>query len=315
MHSEKDKRLSVPDAVVSQPEGTRDRFDDFADEVAFRIRLLTPTTGNPSSRLPGFNDKDLAFVARQWFGNVSEPIVDEEFVAEVESAIGMGHGAWDMENPIEICRNVLVVAASRTTASPTPVVSGQADKCAFCIRDSETNCDACGRKICGNHRTIGYECDFCPECKPPEKSAREFFVRELKREPRGPMDDGYINFAEAFYKSAPPSLPKAGEAELVRCNFVYLDGWHCVKEVGHEGSRSAAIQNIPTQAKRNADHSVPYKEPAAAPPLLPAQPVNCDWRHHLLTDNLHGYDQGDGDGFCKYCRVCQVVTTQAIKEI
>jgi hypothetical protein len=41
------------------------------------------------------------------------PEVDDEFVEQVEDELGMGHGAWDMIDPEEICRAVLKVAAEK----------------------------------------------------------------------------------------------------------------------------------------------------------------------------------------------------------
>lgn len=37
------------------------------------------------------------------------------------------------------------------------------------------------------------------------------------------------------------------------------------------------------------------------------QPVTCPacgWCGHSLDNNSHGYDQGDIEGRCKYCRIC-----------
>lgn len=40
-------------------------------------------------------------------------VVDEDFVEQVVDELGMGSGAWDMEDPREICAAVLKVARIR----------------------------------------------------------------------------------------------------------------------------------------------------------------------------------------------------------
>jgi hypothetical protein len=40
--------------------------------------------------------------------------VDEDFVTLVEDELGMEHGAWDMEDPIEVCQAVIRIARLRS---------------------------------------------------------------------------------------------------------------------------------------------------------------------------------------------------------
>ncbi len=47
-----------------------------------------------------------------------QPEVNENFVEKVEDCVGMGHGAWDMVDPVEICKGVLKVAAERRQEPP-----------------------------------------------------------------------------------------------------------------------------------------------------------------------------------------------------
>jgi hypothetical protein len=58
-----------------------DRFDEFAKEVTARVKMFSPTIG--------FHEKDMAHVARQWFGGATDG------------------GARELEQLLAACRNVL----------------------------------------------------------------------------------------------------------------------------------------------------------------------------------------------------------------
>lgn len=47
------------------------------------------------------------------FGEYLDVTIDDDFVELVEDEVGMGHGAWDMEDPKEICAAVLKIARIR----------------------------------------------------------------------------------------------------------------------------------------------------------------------------------------------------------
>lgn len=47
------------------------------------------------------------------YGTPSDPVhfqINHEFISAVENAVGMGHGAWDMVRPEDLCAAVLIVA-------------------------------------------------------------------------------------------------------------------------------------------------------------------------------------------------------------